>query len=339
MGQFMQLPQLFVFVVVLWLGLRVLFLCASQLLQHFGQKEEVHEPVETRKNGVGYPVSYWSERGGRPYQEDRYQAIRGGEETTALYGVFDGHGGSRAAQYCKEHLLQHASKDPLSLKLDPKEALTNAFFRTDAEFSALARQFSFNDGTTAVAALVSAVEGGGRRISVANAGDSRAVLVQRGGRAVRMSVDHKPNREDEMARIKRLGGKVVHWGQWRVNGVLAVSRAIGDISLQPYVTCEPELYERDIVGGTDEFLVLGSDGIFDVLQNDDVARLVDAAKDDFVNLARILCNEAIILGSSDNVTAVIVDLRPQPAPEPVAQDGEPTITSTVAVAIEGKKSQ
>lgn len=335
MGQFMQLPPLLVFVVVLWLGLRLLFLLASQLLQYFGQKEEVHEPVEVRKNGVGYPVSYWSERGGRPYQEDRYQAIRGGDdEATSLYGVFDGHGGSRAAQYCKEHLLQHASKDPRLLKVDPKEVLTNAFFRTDAEFSALARQFGFNDGTTAVAALVSAVEGGGRRIHVANAGDSRAVLVQRGGRAVGMSVDHKPNREDEMARIKKLGGKVVHWGQWRVNGVLAVSRAIGDVSLQPYVTCEPELYERDVAGGTDEFLVLASDGIFDVLQNDDVARLVDVAKSDFVNLARILCNEAIILGSSDNVTAVVIDLRPQPAPEST----NATTTASTAAA-DGKKSQ
>lgn len=39
-----------------------------------------------------------------------------------------------------------------------------------------------------------------------------------------MSVDHKPNREDEERRIVQLGGKVIHWGRWRVQGVLAVSR-------------------------------------------------------------------------------------------------------------------
>ena len=41
-----------------------------------------------------------------------------------------------------------------------------------------------------------------------------------------MSVDHKPNREDEERRIVQLGGKVIHWGRWRVQGVLAVSRSV-----------------------------------------------------------------------------------------------------------------
>ena len=54
------------------------------------------------------------------------------------------------------------------------------------------------------------------------------------------------SREDEERRIKQLGGKVIHWGRWRVQGVLAVSRAIGDVALQPYVTCEPEIIEKEI---------------------------------------------------------------------------------------------
>lgn len=56
------------------------------------------------------------------------------------------------------------------------------------------------------------------------AGDSRCIIVQRGGKMRPMSVDHKPNREDEERRIVQLGGKVIHWGRWRVQGVLAVSR-------------------------------------------------------------------------------------------------------------------
>ena len=46
--------------------------------------------------------------------------------------------------------------------------------------------------------------------------------------------------------IKQLGGKVIHWGRWRVQGVLAACRAIGDVALQPYVTCEPEIIEKEI---------------------------------------------------------------------------------------------
>jgi serine/threonine protein phosphatase PrpC len=63
-------------------------------------------------------------------------------------------------------------------------------------------------------------------VGIITAGDSRAVLVQRGGRVKPMSIDHKPNREDEEKRIVKLGGKIVHWGRWRVQGVLAVSRFV-----------------------------------------------------------------------------------------------------------------
>ena len=61
--------------------------------------------------------------------------------------------------------------------------------RTDAEFSFMARQRMLNDGTTAVTAVIH-----DRKIFVANAGDSRAILVQKGGHARHLSVDHKPNR-------------------------------------------------------------------------------------------------------------------------------------------------
>lgn len=59
----------------------------------------------------------------------------------------------------------------------------------------------------------------------------------------------------------------------------------------------------------DEFLILASDGLFDVMENEDVAKFVTAAQDDFVNVAKLLCNEAIRLGSSDNVTALVIDIK------------------------------
>ena len=115
------------------------------------------------------------------------------------------------------------------------------------------------------------------------------------------------NREDEEQRIRALGGRVIHWGRWRVQGVLAVSRAIGDVALQPYVTCEPEIMERNI-GPEDEFLVLASDGLWDVMRNEDVARLCLTSKN-FLTVAKELCSEAMIMGSTDNVTALVIDLR------------------------------
>lgn len=69
--------------------------------------------VDPWLNGVYYPVSYWIERGGRQYQEDRFQISKGiVEEDSSLYAVYDGHAGFKAAQYCKEHLFDRLLNDP-----------------------------------------------------------------------------------------------------------------------------------------------------------------------------------------------------------------------------------
>lgn len=80
------------------------------------------------------------------------------------------------------------------------------------------------------------------------------------------------------------------------------------MTLQPYITCEPEIVEKQIEAD-DEYLVLASDGVFDVIENDDVAKIVLRNSRDFLNVAKRLCTEAIIMGSTDNVTALVIDLK------------------------------
>lgn len=79
--------------------------------------------------------------------------------------------------------------------------------------------------------------------------------------------------DDETKRINDLGGRVIHWGRWRVEGVLAVSRAIGDARLKPYVTAEPDIVEHDVTDD-DMFLVVASDGVWDTMSSDLVAKFV-----------------------------------------------------------------
>lgn len=284
------------------------FLINKFIVEHFS-KDKI-ERVNIFVNDVYFPVSYWTEKGGRPYQEDRHSELKGiGCKDSSLYAIFDGHGGSGASEYCKEHLLKYVIQDPNYNKHIPT-ALYNSFCKVDDEFTSIARIRYLNDGTTAVVAVIH-----NNVIYVANAGDSRGIIAQKGGKAKGMSVDHKPDREDEEKRIKALGGRVLHWGRWRVEGILAVSRAIGDIALQPYVTAEPEIMEKTI-GSEDEYLILASDGVWDVMSNEDVARFVVTALSnstnvdgDFINIARHLCAEAMLLGSTDNVTALVIDLK------------------------------
>ena len=133
-----------------------------------------------------------------------------GTDDSSLYGVFDGHGGYKASQYCKDFLLQSIIKDEGFL-IDIPKALTRTFFKVDADFSAKAKIQMLTDGTTATVALIQ-----NRTVYVANAGDSRGIIVQKGGKVKVMSLDHRPDRKDEEKRIRKLGGKVIHWGKCNI---------------------------------------------------------------------------------------------------------------------------
>uniref|UniRef100_A0A673L2F3 Protein phosphatase 1G n=1 Tax=Sinocyclocheilus rhinocerous TaxID=307959 RepID=A0A673L2F3_9TELE len=132
-----------------------------------------------------------------------------------------------------------------------------------------------DSGTTAVVALIR-----GKQLIVANAGDSRCVVSEK-GKAVDMSYDHKPEDELELTRIKNAGGKVTMDG--RVNGGLNLSRAIGDHFYKRNKALPPE--EQMISSLPDvkvltlnedhEFMVVACDGIWNVMSSQEVVDFVN----------------------------------------------------------------
>jgi len=133
-------------------------------------------------------------------------------------------------------------------------------------------------GCTANVALVLQNE-----VIVANAGDSRAVICNK-GKAKPLSFDHKPNLPEEMARIKKAGGWVTDGstGHYRVNGNLNLSRSIGDLKYKTNTALPPEKQvvtaQPDVVrhqrAPDDEFLVMACDGIWDCMSNQEVCDFV-----------------------------------------------------------------
>ncbi|MCD9559725.1 hypothetical protein HAX54_017898 [Datura stramonium] len=266
--------------------------------------------------------------------------------TAHLFGVYDGHGGSQVAKYCHERLHLALAREIDIMKEDShngsvnwkeqwSKAFLNCFCRVDDEVGGFCSETDGIEpdlsaiapeavGSTAVVAVVSPTH-----IIVANCGDSRAVLC-RGKLPMPLSIDHKPNREDECSRIEELGGKVINWDGHRVSGVLAVSRSIGDRYLRPYVIPDPEMMFVSRAK-EDDCLILASDGLWDVLTNEeacDVARRrillwhkkngcslsnergenVDPAAQD---AAEYLTRLALQRGSRDNISVIVVDLKAQ----------------------------
>jgi serine/threonine protein phosphatase PrpC len=151
----------------------------------------------------------------------------------------------------------------------------------------------------------------------ANAGDSRAILVQK-KRVLPLSFDHKPTDPPEEARIVAAGGKV---SIKRVDGDLAVSRGLGDFSFknrpdlppdQQKVTCCPEILVEPRQSSQDEFIILACDGIWDVASNESCAKLVHAILDEGETDIGLVCEEILDTclerDSRDNMTVAMVTL-------------------------------
>lgn len=145
---------------------------------------------------------------------------------------------------------------------------------------------------------------------VANAGDCRAVLCRK-GEAIDLSQDHRPIYPSERRRVEELGGYV---DDGYLNGVLSVSRALGDWDMKlprgsssPLIA-EPEFQQMVLTEG-DEFLIIGCDGIWDVMSSQHAVSLVLRGlrrHDDPEQCARDLVMEALRLNTFDNLTVIIV---------------------------------
>ncbi|XP_028806827.1 probable protein phosphatase 2C 76 isoform X1 [Neltuma alba] len=242
---------------------------------------------------------YSSFRGKRVTMEDFYDIkisnIDG--RSVCLFGIFDGHGGSRAAEYLKEHLFNNLMKHPKFLT-DTKLAISETYQQTDADFLDSERDTFRDDGSTASTAVL--VD---NHLYVANVGDSRTII-SKAGKAIALSEDHKPNRTDERKRIENAGGVIMWAGTWRVGGVLAMSRAFGNRMLKQFVVAEPEIQEQ-VIDEELELLLLASDGLWDVVPNDDAASLA-RAEDEPEAAARRLTEAAFSRGSADNITCIVV---------------------------------
>lgn len=231
--------------------------------------------------------------GGAEQGSDQESGGSPAETDNGYFAIFDGHAGNFAADWCGKKLhvvLEDAiRKNP---NLPVPELLDQTFTSVDSQLEKLPLK---NSGCTAAIAVlrwedrppvqgtpglqaaapsfaatvpsrnVDSPEAGARIkgaarsrvLYTANVGDARIILC-RGGKALRLSYDHKGSDENEGRRISNAGGLILNN---RVNGVLAVTRALGDAYMKDLVTGHPYTTETVIQPETDEFIIIACDGV------------------------------------------------------------------------------
>lgn len=299
------------------------------------RKEPRHGKLESWSAGTT-AVTFCSHivQGQRDYQEDALGSCLA--KRCLVLGVFDGHYGPRCAEWSSARLpkrvVQDVGRQEIGNRCDAtamRTLLHDAFLGTDRDWAHHAAKQSLRDGSTATLAVLHA-----DTLYVANVGDSRCVACVAGA-PIDLSVDHTARRADERARVEAAGGSVSATG--RVNGKLAVSRALGDIPFKagkPLVTAEPEVRELRVSSDL-QFVVVASDGLWDVYSGDGLLRAVRAllsAGTPHAQLARNLCERALEMGSQDNVSVCVLLFHHQQSDASTASGSinPPSLRSTLS---------
>ena len=257
-------------------------------------------------------IHYTSVKGRRNSNEDKHTIIlnlkKVSEKLNAinLFGIYDGHGGSNVSEYlaeniptyyCYPHLKTPFSKEYHDITF---ETIQKKILQTD---------YGYSMGSTCLLNIMYKYKND-IHMNIVNVGDSRLTIVYKNGKSVQITNDHKPDDLDETNRIEKMGGEIYldSEGVYRI-GDLSLSRAFGDGDNAPYISQKPDVYYKKICPLT-QYVVMGCDGLWDVVQNDELYKLLEELKkngcDD--NLASCLATECLKRGCSDNISIIIIEI-------------------------------
>ena len=238
----------------------------------------------------------------RNYMEDTYRVVENfnNDPKEILFILFDGHGGSECSSFLKD-------KFPAALANFASLEASAAFSKTYSVLNSQLEKKNFLQvGSTATTALIKKNLGTGlRELTVANVGDSRAVLVKKSGLAVRLSYDHKGTDYKEAQRIRTAGGNIAFG---RVDYQLALTRSFGDFIFKDSGVNAIPYISKTVLSDNDKLLIIASDGIWDVINDEELSRSIridDSSKE----IAEMLVKTAMAKGSTDNISVIIVVLN------------------------------
>jgi protein phosphatase PTC1 len=223
-----------------------------------------------------------------------------------FFSLYDGHGGTEIVKYVKDRMPEVFGKFLQESNQNSEKSLLFTFQKVDDEIKLMSN--SENIGTTACICYITResdiISGSKKVLYCANVGDTRCILVS-SSEVKRLSYDHKCIDEAEANRIKKAGGAVFNG---RVFGQLALSRAIGDHSMKKYGVIPTPHIKKHVINDRDKYVVLASDGVWDVISEDDIFNMAQDSSNSN-ELSDTIIRKAVENGSRDNITCVVIKLN------------------------------
>jgi protein phosphatase PTC1 len=222
----------------------------------------------------------------------------GKQSHQGYFAVYDGHGGRQAVEFIHNTLHTNVDEEVTQQSGKVVHALERAFIRTDEQMRQKGIMFP---GTCSAVGLVQQ-NSEGKFLYTANVGDTRIIL-NRGGTAVRLTKDDKTSDPDEIKRIQDAGGFVANG---RVNGLLAVTRSLGNVQMKQYIISTPHTAETRLTE-EDKFFIIACDGVWDVMTDQEAVDMLKNETDP-TKMSEMLLLASLTRGSTDNITVMVVFL-------------------------------
>ena len=217
------------------------------------------------------------------------------ESNRHLYCIFDGHGGDASAKLCTKKYPEIFRKCLIGNPFDYEKKKKKSFFLMDKEIEKLD---SKEVGNTATVVFIH-----NKLLYCANVGDSSCCTIGKINEII--SFNHKCNNKTEKKRIEKEGGLII---DDRLNGILAISRGLGDFDLKKKgLSCEPSITKK-LIDHNINYCVLASDGVWDVLSPDEVSNIIKKSAK-FEESAKDIVKEAMEKGSEDNISCIVVEFN------------------------------
>lgn len=215
-------------------------------------------------------------------------------EFEVFCGVYDGHVGNFAAQYARNNLYKFFYEE-LGRGKDELSALRRAYERVSEDLK------NQDSGTTAVNFYLR-----NSKMFYANAGDARLVIIGEYG-ARQLTEDHRLDNQEEKERVLKCGGIIMPPYVYKGGLGLMPTRTLGDEYFKDVgIIAAPDLGIYSLAE-EDKWILIGTDGLFDALNNDCIAGLIENCRSARA-ASTILKKEVLLKGGGDNVTFILIKL-------------------------------